>query len=104
MTQPSDLTALHDTTHTTALHSTLPWTQRTAPCQAADHISHLQPQVPSTSAHSLHISPQKYKIIIQPENLHQTPLKPFWVIAGNIQRDSNLTQLGFTPFSSMYCS
>jgi len=26
------------------------------------------------------------------------------MIADNIQRDSNLLQVGFTPFSSTYCS
>jgi len=47
-----------------SLHSTLPWTQCTEPCQAAGQISHLQPLNPSTSAHTQHISPQKYKNII----------------------------------------
>jgi len=40
MKQPADPTALNNTTHTTALHSTLPWTQRAVPCQALGHISH----------------------------------------------------------------
>jgi hypothetical protein len=30
----------HSTTCTTALHSTLPWTQRAVPCKAVGHISH----------------------------------------------------------------
>jgi len=65
MTQPAHPTALHDTT---ALHSILPWTQCTAPYQVAGHISHLQPQVPTTSSHSQHVPPQKYKNIILPDN------------------------------------
>jgi hypothetical protein len=104
MAQPADPTALHDTTDTTALHSTSPWTQRTVPCQAVGHVSHLQPQVPSPSAHSQHISPQKYTNIIQPDNLHLTPLEPLWVKAGDIHRNWNLPKVGFTCFTSTYCS